>query len=70
MHVSDESDSGILPMNHSNNSGKPPTESEEERPLIKEITPQSNTSPTQSGERVSQGLAGVRLAARERKEMK
>jgi RNA-directed DNA polymerase len=58
------------PMNHSNKSGKPPAESEEGRPLIKENTHQPSTLPTQSGVRVSQGLAGVRRVARERKEMK
>jgi len=70
VHVLEESDSGTVPMNHSNKSGKPPAESEEGRPLIKENTHQSSTLPTQSGARVSQGLAGVRRAARERKEMK
>src|SRR5579863_3554117 len=57
-------------MNHSNKSGKPPAENEEGRPLIKENTHQSSTHSTQSEARVSQGLAGVRKAARERKEMK
>src|SRR3954467_10213090 len=70
VHVFEESDSGTVPMNHSNKSGKPPTESEEGRTLIKENTHQSSTHPTQSGARVYQGLAGVRKAARERKEMK
>ena len=70
MHVFEESDSGILPMSHSNKNGKPSAESEEGRPLIKENTHQSSTHSTQSEERVSQGLAGVRKAARERKEMK
>jgi RNA-directed DNA polymerase len=70
MHVSEESDSGIVPMNHSNKSGKPWTESEEGRPLIKENTRQPSTPSTQSETRVSQGLAGVRKAARERKEAK
>ena len=70
VHVFEESDSGIVPMNHSNKSGKPPAESEEGRPLIKENTHQSSTHSTQSETRVSQGLAGVRRAARERKEMK
>jgi hypothetical protein len=70
VHVFEESDSGIVPMNHSNKSGKPPAESEEGRPLIKENTHQSNTLSTQSEAGVSQGLAGVRKAARERKEMK
>ncbi|MFN9459079.1 MAG: group II intron reverse transcriptase/maturase, partial [Acidobacteriota bacterium] len=70
VHVFEESDSGIVPMNHSNKSGKPSAESEEGRPLIKENTHQSNTLSTQSEAGVSQGLAGVRKAARERKEMK
>jgi len=59
-----------VPMNCSNKDGRPSAESKEGRPLIEENTLQSNTSPTQSGERVSQGLAGVRKAARERKKMK
>src|SRR5882757_3281515 len=70
VHVSEESDSGILPMNHSNKDGKPYAESEEGRPLIKENARQPNTYPTQSEKRVSQGLASVRKAARENKEMK
>jgi retron-type reverse transcriptase len=70
MHVFEGSDSGTVPMNHSNKDGKPFAESEEGRPLIKENTHQSSTYPTQSGKRVSQGLAGVRKAAKERKEMK
>src|SRR2546427_3687554 len=57
-HVAEESDSGIVPMNHSNKDGKTLVESEEGRPLIKEDTHQSGTHPTQSGARVSQGLAG------------
>jgi group II intron reverse transcriptase/maturase len=54
-------------MNHSNKGGKPFAESEEGRPLIKENTHQPSTHPTQSEESVSQGLAGVRKAAKERK---
>ncbi|MBA3969165.1 MAG: group II intron reverse transcriptase/maturase [Gemmatimonadetes bacterium] len=57
-------------MNHSNKSGEPPAESEEGKTLVKENTHQSSTSSTQSEIRVSQGLAGVRKAARECKEMK
>ncbi len=63
MHVAEESDSGIVPMNHSNQDGEPLAESEERRPLIKENTHQSGTHPTQSGARVSQGLAGLRRGA-------
>ncbi len=69
-HVSEESDSGIVPMNHSNKDRQPLAEDEEGRPLIKENTHQLITHSTQSEARVSQGLEGVRKAARERKEMK
>src|SRR4029077_13389885 len=68
--VCEESHSGILPMNHSNKDGTSPAESGEERPLIKENAGQPNTYPTQSGKGVSQGLAGLRKAAKENKEMK
>ena len=57
-------------MNHSNKDTRSSAESGEGRPLIKENAGQSNTQPTQSGKGVSQGLAGVRKAAREHKEMK
>ena len=70
MYASEESHSGILPMNRSNKDRKSLAESEEGRPLIKENAHQPNTHPTQSEERVSQGLARVRKAAREHKEMK
>jgi hypothetical protein len=49
MYVPEESDSGVVPMNHSNNDGKPPAESEEGRLLIKENTLRPSTYPTQSG---------------------
>jgi RNA-directed DNA polymerase len=71
MHVFEESDSGIfVPMNHPNKDGQLSAEGEEGRPLIKENTHQLNTSSTQSETRVSQGLAGVRQAAKERKKEK
>ena len=70
MHVPEESDSGVVPMNHSNKVEQSMAEGEEGRPLIKENIHRSSTRPTQSGARVSQGLAGVRKAAREHKEMK
>ena len=63
MYVSEESDSGIVPMNHSNKIEQSMAESEEGRPLIKENIHQFSTCPTQSGTRVSQGLAGVRKAS-------
>src|SRR5947208_10412470 len=83
-YVFEESHSGIVPMNHSNKDGEPSAESAEGRPLIgepsaesaegrpliKENACQPNTYSTQSGKGVSKGLAGVRKAARENKEMK
>jgi len=69
-YVSEESHGGIVPMNHSNKDGKPLAESGEGRPPIKENVRQPNTNPTPSGKAVSQGLLGVRKAAREHKEMK
>ena len=70
VHAFEESDSGAVPMNHPNKDGKPLAEDEEGRPLVKENTHQSSTHSTQSEARVSQGLAGVRKAARERKDLK
>jgi RNA-directed DNA polymerase len=70
MHISEESDSGTVPMNQSNKDEKLLAEIEEGRPLIEENTLQPNTRSTQSEARVSQGLAGVRKAARENKEMR
>ena len=63
VYAPEESDSGIVPMNHSNKIEQSMAESEEGRPLIEENTHQASTRPTQSGARVSQGLAGVRKAA-------
>ena len=49
MSVSEESHSGIVPMNHSNKDGTSSAESEEGRPLIEENALPSDTCPTQSG---------------------
>ena len=49
MYVCEESDSGIVPMNHSNKDGSTSAESEEGRLRIKENTFPSCTYPTQSG---------------------
>ena len=70
VYDSEESHSGVVPMNHSNKDMRSSAESEEGRPLIKENAGQPNTYPTQSGKGVSQGLASVRQASRENKEMK
>ena len=55
-------------MNRPNKGEQSSAEAGEGRARTKENIAQSNTSPTQSGERVSQGLNGVRQAARERKQ--
>src|SRR5215470_9723161 len=66
-HVSEESDCAVVPVNLLNKEEQSSAEAEEGRARAKENTVQSNTSPTQSGVRVSQGLSGVRKAARERR---
>ena len=55
-------------MNQPNNEEFSSVEAGEERAWAKENIVQSNTSPTQSGKRVSQGLSGVRQAAKTRKQ--
>jgi RNA-directed DNA polymerase len=63
-HALEESDRGVVPMSRSNNEAHAEAESGEGRPRIKENVSPTYTPPTQSGERVSLGLAGVRQAAR------
>ncbi len=48
MHIPEESDSGVVPMNHSNNDGQLSAESGEGRLLIKENVRQPDTPSTQS----------------------
>ena len=67
-HAPEESDCAIVPVNLSNNEEQSSAEMGEGRAPAKENIAQFNTSPTQSGEHVSQGLRGVRQAARERKQ--
>lgn len=64
----EESDRGEVPMNQPNKGVQAPAEAGEGRPRPKENTGQSHTPPAQNGPRVSQGLSGVRRAARERKQ--
>ena len=68
MHAPEESDCAVVPMNQPNKEERSPAEVGEGRARAKENIVQSNTSPTQSGERVSQGLSGVRQAAKERRQ--
>src|SRR6266849_4960747 len=64
----EESDCCVVPMKRLNKEGNPSAEAVEGRRQPKENDAQSNTQPTLSGKRVSQGLSGVRRAARERRE--
>lgn len=68
MYVQEESDRTIVPMNQPNKGDSSAAEVGEGRERTEENIAQSSTSPTQSGERVSQGLHGVRQAAKERKQ--
>lgn len=63
-----KSDSGVVPMKGSNQEGQPTAESLEGRPETKENVQEPHMRPTQGGQRMSQGLEGVRQAAKERKQ--
>jgi RNA-directed DNA polymerase len=67
-YAQEKSDCAVVPVNQLNREGLPSAEAGEGRVQTKENIAQSNTSPTQSGQRVSQGWRGVRQAARKRKQ--
>jgi RNA-directed DNA polymerase len=66
----EESDCGVLPMNGPNKGSHLPAEGREGSPRIEENTSRTHMPLTQSRERMSQGLAGVRQAAKVRKQEK
>src|SRR5437899_12661787 len=66
-HVPEKSDCAVVPVNQPNKEEQPSAEAGEGRAQTKENIVQSHMYPTQSGKRMSQGLHGVRQAARERK---
>jgi hypothetical protein len=68
MHVLEKSDCAAVPVNQPNKEGQPSAEAGEGRAQTRENIVQSHMHPTQSGKRMSQGLDGVRKAARERKQ--
>jgi len=68
MNVQEKTDCAVLPVNQPNNEGQPSAEVGEGRAQTQENIGQSRMRPTQSGRRMSQGLPGVRKAARERKQ--
>ena len=67
-HVLEKSDRAVLPVNQPNKEGQPSAEVGEGRAQPKENIDQSHMPLTQSGKRMSQGLDGVRKAAKERKQ--
>jgi RNA-directed DNA polymerase len=68
MYAREESDCAAVPVKQPNKEAVASAEVAEERAQTKENDAQPSTSPTQSGERVSQGLGGVRQVAREKKQ--
>jgi group II intron reverse transcriptase/maturase len=70
MNAAEESDRGVVPVNQLNNEVQASAEVGEGRPRTKENIRGAHTPPTRSGERVSQGLSGVRQTARARKQEK
>ena len=67
-HVLEKSDCAVIPVNQPNKEGQPSAEVGEGRAQTEENTVQSRMSPTQSGNRMSLGLEGVRQAASVRKQ--
>ena len=68
MNAKEESDCAVVPVKQPNNEASASAEAAEGRAQTKENDAEPGTSPTRSGERVSQGLGGVRQVARERKQ--
>ena len=68
VYVLEKSHCAVVPVNQPNNEGQPSAEAGEERAQMKENIVQSHMHLTQSGDRMSQGLDGVRKAAEERKQ--
>ncbi len=68
MHVLEKSDCAVLPVNQPNKGGQPSAEAGEGRAQTRENIVQSRMHPTQSGKCMSQGLGGVRKAAKESKQ--
>jgi RNA-directed DNA polymerase len=68
VHVLEKSDCAVLPVSQPNKEGQPFAEVGEGRAQTKENIVQWHMHPTQSGKRLSQGLHGVREAARKGKQ--
>jgi hypothetical protein len=70
MHALEKSDCAVVLVKQPNKEGRPSAEAVEGRAQTKENIVPSHMHPTQSGKRVSQGLNGVRKAARKSKEQR
>src|ERR1700740_1906752 len=68
MHVLEKSDCAVVPVNQPNKAAIAAAEAGGGRAQMKEKIDQSRMLPTQGGNRMSQGLDGVRKAAREKKQ--
>jgi len=68
VNVQEQSDCVVVPMNQPNKEGQPSAEVGEGRAQTEENIVPSSMRPTQSGKRMSQGLNGVRNAAKDRKQ--
>src|SRR5665213_3340843 len=68
MHVVEKSHCAVVPVNQPNKGANAPAEVGEGRAQMQENTAQPSMHLTQSGKRMSQGLDGVRKAARERRQ--
>jgi group II intron reverse transcriptase/maturase len=68
MHVLEKSDCAVVPVNQPNKAAQAAAEAGEGRAQMEENIDQSRMLPTQSGNRMSQGLDGVRKVARIRKQ--
>src|SRR5512146_1121657 len=68
MHVLEKSDCAVVPVNQPNKTAQAVAEVGEGRVQMKENTAQPHMLPTQRGKGMSQGLDGVRKAARERRQ--
>jgi hypothetical protein len=67
VYAGEESDSAVVPVKQPNKEVRISAEAVEGRAQAEENVAEPSTSPTRSGERVSQGLGGVRRAAQARK---
>jgi hypothetical protein len=62
VHVQEKSDCAVVPVTQPNKEGQPSAEAGREGHRLRRYIVQSHMRPTQNGQRMSQGLHGVRQA--------